>query len=735
MRSIQIKFLVAVGIFLVLFCGFVFFRSWRSTQQHVEALTVSRAELALQFDLAIRRYIGDTVRPLMEKHTEKGAFIPEAMSTSFVARSIFEQVKKELPDVVIKFSSDNPRNPVNAAGPAEVELLQYFRTHPQAAKWTGPLQMNGKSYYIQCIPRRMEASCLHCHGNPEDAPSSLIARYGDKAGFHHAVGDIAALDTVGIPMDEVNAAIASDSKTQVVILGIAVAVLLGALVSFFRYFIGNRLAAITAHFQRETAKTDDQYIDCVPITRDDEIGVLAGSFNSLANRLRSLHDSLEQRVEQRTAMLEVEIANRKQIEDLLRDAKDKAEAANRAKSEFLANMSHEIRTPMTAILGFAGLLADDPTGVDVPQVAHTIERNGQHLLTLINDILDLSRIESGKEDIEKSICSPRHIVEDVVHTMKTSADAKNLFMVAECADNVPDRIHTDPRRLRQILVNLIGNAVKFTDEGGVQIITRLNAPADDQPRVQFDVIDTGIGMSEDQMRFLFQPFSQVDGSSTRRFGGAGLGLAVSKRLAQMLGGDIVVASVPGKGSTFSATVATGSLDRVRDFADERTPKLAAFAIAETNLDCRVLLAEDGLDNQRLIAHVLRRAGAEVTVADTGKVALELALASLQAGCPFDLILMDIQMPEMDGLEATRKLRSAGYTGPIIALTAHAMKEDDLKCADAGCDDYMTKPIDRSLLLNTVAKHVAEHRRRVPVGDCPDSRLSEDETVSFDSAST
>ena len=358
MKSIQTKFLVTVGIFVIVFCGFVFFPSWYSTRRHVKELTASRAELALQFDLAIRRYIGDTVRPMMEKHTEKGDFIPEAMSTSFVARSIFEQVKKQFPDFIIKFSSDNPRNPVNAAGAEEMELLQYFRKHPKATTWSGPLQMNGKPYFVQCIPRRMEASCLRCHGRPEDAPASLVARYGSKAGFHREVGDVVALDIVGIPMAEVNASIASESKTQLAILGIGVVVLLGALVFFFRYFIGSRLATITAHFQRETAKADDTHIAFVQVTGHDEIGVLAESFNSLASRLHALHNSLEQRVEERTAMLQLEIANRKQIEELLREAKDRAEAANRVKSEFLANMSHEIRTPMTAILGFADILLE-----------------------------------------------------------------------------------------------------------------------------------------------------------------------------------------------------------------------------------------------------------------------------------------------------------------------------------------------------------------------------------------
>jgi CheY-like chemotaxis protein len=254
-------------------------------------------------------------------------------------------------------------------------------------------------------------------------------------------------------------------------------------------------------------------------------------------------------------------------------------------------------------------------------------------------------------------------------------------------------------------VNLIGNAIKFTEVGGVQVVVQLDALAPDETKVRFDVIDTGIGLSEEQIGFLFQPFSQVDGSSKRRFGGTGLGLAVSKRLANMLGGDIAVTSTLGEGSTFSVTIATGGLDKKP--SNNHSPKNSQATMSQSRLDDRILLAEDGPDNQRLIAHLLRKVGAEVTVAENGQVAVDLVLAAQEAGNPFDIILMDMQMPVMDGCEATKQLRSAGCVTPIIALTAHAMTEYRQKCLDAGCSDYIAKPFDISTLVTVVAKHLVE----------------------------
>jgi Amt family ammonium transporter len=407
--------------------------------------------------------------------------------------------------------------------------------------------------------------------------------------------------------------------------------------------------------------------------------------------------------------LEAVTNERKQIEQELCTSKEAAEAASRAKNEFLANMSHEIRTPMTAILGYADILLENSANEEAFQAAQIIKSNGQHLLEIINIILDLSRIEAGKQDVKISTCSPRQVAADVVSWLKVPADAKGVQLTLEVLGQIPETIKSDPIRLRQILLNLVGNAIKFTEVGSVRVVMRLEQHSNEEAKLRIDVIDTGIGIQEKLQLVLFQPFSQVDSSARRRFGGTGLGLAISKRLAGILGGDIEVTSLMGKGSTFSLTIATGTLDDVGidSHSITATEPFLAPSDHQRKLDCSILLAEDGPDNRRLITHILRKAGAEVTMSENGQMAFDLASKASMESMPFDIILMDMQMPVMAGYEATKLLRENGWEKPIIALTAHAMKDDRQKCLDAGCNDYITKPIDRNQLLATVSKYVNE----------------------------
>ena len=339
----------------------------------------------------------------------------------------------------------------------------------------------------------------------------------------------------------------------------------------------------------------------VPVQRGDEV-----IFNGLTVDVTDRKLAEEKLQRYATAL---ETANR-----ALDQAKQTAESATRAKSEFLANTSHELRTPLTAILGYAEILVENAQDAATAEAADTIQRNGRYLLDIINNILDISKIEAGKLTIEQSDCSPVALIAEIVSLMRVCADAKNLRLEADFDGPIPETISTDPTRLRQILINLIGNAVKFTEHGSVRVVTRVRHDAAGPPVLEFEVIDTGIGLTESQLARLFQPFTQADMSTSRQFGGSGLGLSISRRLAQLLHGDIQVRSVPGQGSTFTLIVDPGPLDLVpmiadaaKSFLPDRHPEQPSVGQLP-EVAGHILLVEDGPDNQRLIAFILRKAG-------------------------------------------------------------------------------------------------------------------------------
>ncbi|MEM7166795.1 MAG: CHASE domain-containing protein [Planctomycetota bacterium] len=403
----------------------------------------------------------------------------------------------------------------------------------------------------------------------------------------------------------------------------------------------------------------------------------------------------------------IDVDGQKRFEEELRHAREIADSANRSKSEFLANMSHEIRTPMTAILGFADVMLE-PNLNEKERESHirTIKRNGDHLLALLNDILDLSKIDSGRLEVEQIPVSIPEVLTDVSSLLEVRAAGKGIQLLTKLEHPFPEFIESDPVRLRQILMNLIGNAVKFTEQGTI-VVTASCQQRQGQNSVSFAVKDTGVGISKEAQTRLFNDFTQADTSTTRRHGGTGLGLAISRRLARILGGDIVLESAPGKGSTFTVTINAGDLSLARMLPADLTPqhKSPSASSNTSALPCpgRVLLAEDGPDNQRLISHILKKAGAEVTVVGNGQEAVDTALSAQAAGDPFVVVLMDMQMPVLDGYEATRTLRDRGYELPIVALTAHAMSADRERCLSAGCDEFSTKPINKKALFSAIAR--------------------------------
>lgn len=399
-------------------------------------------------------------------------------------------------------------------------------------------------------------------------------------------------------------------------------------------------------------------------------------------------------------ILLTDISSRRQAEEYLRKAKQEADSANEAKSRFLANMSHEIRTPLGAVLGFAELLLDDDqTEQQRLDCVHAIRRNGRLLLDLINDILDLSKVEAGHLEVEAKPCSLLDLVVELQTLFKPEALKRHLQYQIDVAPDLPRWIATDPIRLRQVLINLIGNAMKFTERGKVQVqLSR------DNQHLVCRVADSGIGIRTEDAEKLFTPFMQADTTIARRFGGTGLGLALSRNLARALGGDVRLASSePGHGSVFECRVelrtpSTSSPPSHRaSMCSAPSTTLGASPAEARPLDhVEILAVDDSPDNRLLLKRLLQKTGAHVTLAENGIDAVSLALRG-----GFDVVLMDIQMPIMDGYEATRTLRAQGYRGPIIALTAHAMKEERDVILDAGCDRHVAKPIDRDDLIEAI----------------------------------
>jgi signal transduction histidine kinase/DNA-binding response OmpR family regulator len=704
LRKLRLGTQFTLLLTIIFLCGIILSGVTLSQAMHhkAEDEISTKAELLTQTMNAVRTYTSENVAPLLKQQLKDSPkFISETVP-AYSALTVFKNFRSqpEHQDYVYREATLNPTNPRDKADPFEANLVEQFRQQPTLKKLSGYRTMEGVNLFFTARPLAVtKASCLQCHSTPDKAPKSQLASFGDQGGFGWKLNEIVAAQTIYVPSDQV-----FHRGTQY--LGLAMGIftsIFAVVVLVINQLLKRRviqplhqLTAIARNLTTETITAEqmsefNSHKIAKVARRGDEPGQLARTFQHMAQEVATREQSLSQAVEQRTAQLAETMKTAQQ-------AKAQAEEANATKSKFLANMSHELRTPLNAIIGYSEILVEEMNDLEVPSLIPDVQKihgAGKHLLGLINNILDLSKVEAGKVELFLETFAIAPLMKEITDTLHPLLAKNHNTLVVDCPGDIGS-MRSDITKLRQSLFNLLSNASKFTENGTVTLTVERREP----DWITFLVRDTGIGMTPEQQAKLFQAFSQADASTTRKYGGTGLGLVITQQFCKLLGGEIRVESEAGQGTTFIMQLPE-QLQIPESLAAPSTVSSTIQREVGSGAGSTILVVDDDPAMHDLMQRFLSREGYRVIAAIDGQEGVTIAKQQMP-----DVILLDIHMPQMNGWEVLSLLKSDPELAriPVMVVT---IEDDQALGAALGAVDYLLKPVDYDRLLSLLQPYQAQ----------------------------